>query len=100
MSQIKPRIIFSFENGEDPIVTTDHNFIKQMRIKADATYRYIHEAAIGTIVTLPDGLKAEIIKISTNFYDMEYKNEGIYIHGHGERYPYNCEIIYKVKRLI
>jgi hypothetical protein len=100
MSQIKPRIIFSFDNGEDPIMTTDLSFIKQMRIKPDVNYRYIHEATIGTIITLPDGLKAEITKISTNFYDMEYKNEGIYLHGHGARYPYNFEIIYKVRRLI
>ena len=99
MSQIKPRIIFSIEGGEDPIMTTDLSFIKTMRIKSDATYRYIHDAGVGTIVTLPDGLKAEIISITTNFYDMEYKNEGIYLHGHGERFPYNFEIIYKLRRL-
>lgn len=98
MSQIKPRIIFSFEGGEDPIMTTDLGIIKSLRIKSDPTYRYIHQIDIGTIITLPGGFKAEVTRITTNFYDMEYKNEGISPHGHGQRFPYNYEIIYKLKR--
>lgn len=99
MSEIKPRIIFSFEEGEDPIMTTDLSVLKSLRIKPDPTYRYIHELTIGTVVTLPGGLKAEVVRITTNFYDMEYKNEGISLHGHGVRHPYNFEIIYKLKRV-
>ncbi len=100
MSEIKPRIIFSFENGDDPIVTTDINIIKTMRIKHDAKYRYIHEITIGTIITLPNFNKAEVTHIRTNYYDMEYKNEGINPHGHGEKHPFNFEVIYRLKLLV
>lgn len=99
MSEIKPRIIFSFEDGEDPIITTDISIVRSMHIRHDEKYRYIHHADEGTVVTLPGGYKAEIKKITTNYYDMEYKNEGINPHGHGERHPYNFEIIYKLKRI-
>jgi hypothetical protein len=99
MSEIRPRIIFSYENEENPIITTDYSFIKSFKLKSDAKYRYIHELAIGTVITLPGGYKAEITRISTNFYDMEYKNEGINPYAQGERHPYNYEIIYKLKKI-
>ena len=100
MSEIKPRIIISFQDGGDPIITTDINIIKTLRIKSDDKYRFIHQIGIGTIVTLPDSYKAEVISISTNYYDMEYKNEGINPHGHGALHPYNFEVIYKLRRIV
>ena len=100
MSEIKPRIIFSYENEDTPIITTDYSFLKSFELKSDAKYRYIHEMAVGTIITFPGGYKAEITRITTNFYDMEYKNEGINPYGHGEKHPYNFEIIFKLKRHI
>jgi len=100
MSEIKPRFIFSYENEETPITTTDYSYLKSFDLKSDAKYRYIHELAVGTVITFPGGYKAEITRITTIFYDMEYKNEGINPYGQGERHPYNFEIIFKLKRFI
>lgn len=100
MSEIKTRIIFSYEDEDTPITTTDYGYLKTFDLKSDDKYRYIHHLDVGTIITFPGGYKAEITRISTNFYDMEYKNEGINPYGQGERHPYNFEIIYKLKRVV
>ncbi len=59
----------------------------------------MHEATVGSTVILPGGYRAEIVQIITNYFDMEYKNEGINPYSHGEKNPYNFEVIYKLKRI-
>jgi hypothetical protein len=99
MSQIKTRIVFAVTDDNNPVLSTDLDLLKTFSIPGDPRYRYIHEIGIGTEINM-EGKSYQVTDIMSHFFDVEYKNEGLLSKSYGERYPYNFEIIFKLKKNI
>ncbi|MFC2126519.1 hypothetical protein ACFLU5_17150 [Bacteroidota bacterium] len=99
MNQIKPRIIFKIKGEQNPIFSTDFDIIKQLNVPGEGPLKDFHEIAIGTIITLNNYDKYEITGVSTDFFDTEYSNDGISMNNLGERYSYNFEVVYKIRKV-
>jgi len=99
MSQIKPRIIFKIEGEQNPIFCTDFDIIKQMKVPGEGPFKDFHEITSGTRITLKNYEEYEVINISTDYFDTEYSNDGISLNNLGERYPYNFEVVYKIRKV-
>ncbi len=97
MSQIKTRVVFARQDDPAPLFSTDLDLLHEMQIPGDPRYRYIHELGIGTSVTLA-GKEYTVSEITTRFFDMEYKNESVFLNVYGERHPYNFEIVFKLRK--
>lgn len=99
MSQIKPRIIFKIEDENERIFSTDFDVIKQLNVPGEGPFRDFHEITLGSKITLNNYQQYEVIGISTDYFDTEYSNDGISTNNVGERYPYNFEVIYRIRRI-
>ena len=99
MSQIKPRIIFKIVGETNPIFCTDFDIIKQLEVPGEGSFKDFHEIAKGSEIILNNFEKYEVIDVSTDFFNTEYSNDGIAMNNLGERYSYNFEIVYKIKKV-
>ena len=99
MSQIKPRIIFKIDGGGNPLFSTDFDIIKELNVPGEGPFKDFHEIAKGSMIILNNFEKYEVTDISTNFFNTEYSNDGIAMNNLGERYSYNFEVVYMIKRV-
>jgi len=99
MSQIKTRIIFKVQGDKNPLFSTDFDTIKKLDVPGEGPFKDFHEIIPGTRITLNNHESYEVLEISTDFFDTEYSNDGISMNNIGERYPYNFEVVYKVRKL-
>ena len=97
MSAIKTRIVFLDTDEQQPLFTTDLDFVRQLNIAGDLITGKVHKISKGSELDL-DGQHYEVIDISSNMFDHDYGNDGIILNCRGERNPYNFDIIYKLKK--
>lgn len=97
MSAIKTRIVFLDTEEQQPLFTTDLEYVRHLKITGDASRNTVHKISKGTEIDI-EGRHYEIIDISSNMFNHDYGNEGIILNCKGERNPYNFDVIYKLRK--